>query len=124
VGTFASPGRVPQKVHDGRSNEFFKALNAFLFTLTTSPFFFSCILVNGLKTFKVYFNVSSEAFLYCILPSITGPLPPSPDPWVLLENSIIKGMLKVRRKKPYLASEEARETLFFNELCRVLKRTP
>jgi hypothetical protein len=27
VGTFASPGWVPQEVHDGRSNEFFKALH-------------------------------------------------------------------------------------------------
>jgi len=27
-------------------------------------------------------------------------------------------MLKVPREKPYLASEEAQETLFFNELCQ------
>ncbi len=45
------------------------------------------------------------------------------DPGVLLEKSIIKGMVKVRREKPYLAFEEGQETLFFNELCKVLKRT-
>jgi hypothetical protein len=46
---------------------------------------------------------------------MTSLLPPSPGPWVSLENPIIEGMVKVTRKKPCLASEEAQETLFFTE---------
>jgi hypothetical protein len=46
---------------------------------------------------------------------MTSLLPQSLDPWVSLENPIIKGMVKVTRKKPYLASEEAQETLFSTE---------
>ncbi|MBN1842271.1 MAG: hypothetical protein JW883_08335 [Deltaproteobacteria bacterium] len=43
---------------------------------------------------------------------------------VFLENSIIKGMLKVPRKKPLLASEEAQGALFLNELCIVCADEP